>query len=145
MRIVRHDRGEIFLGFGVLSLTKSLFYIAPIKDHFLQFAFAASVADRTIERVISQKELTHRALGLFDLFTLCGDDHTVGALDSARGLELRHFVYANEAHTTRRLDLEILVIAKRRNAKAVVTAHVDQPCTRIGLKFLFVNGYFYLF
>src|SRR6185503_8791613 len=44
--IVCDDRREIFFRSFIFFLAKAFLYIAPIKDHFLEFALAASVADR---------------------------------------------------------------------------------------------------
>ena len=122
-----------FSGCDVLSFGETLLDIAPIEDHFLQLAFAAAVADRTIERVIDEQKFAHRTLRFFDLGTRGRDDHSVSAGDRARRLQLRHLVDAHQTHAARRLHLEVLVITKRRNAVSVFAAHVDQRRALFGL------------
>ena len=145
LRIIGDDRRKILFGLGVLFLSKTFLNITPVKDDLLQFTFAPAVADRAIERVICQQKFAHRTLGLFDLFTLRSDNHAVGANDRAGRLQFWHLVDANQTHTARSLNFEVLVIAKRRDPVAVFTAHIDQPRTFVHLNFLLVYGYFYLF
>src|SRR6185369_12878728 len=83
LRIVRHHRRKISFRLVVLFLSKALLEIAPVKSLFLQFALAAAIADGTVERVISEQEFEHRALGFLNLFALSGDDHAVRADDRA--------------------------------------------------------------
>ena len=95
--------------------------------------------------MVRQQEFAHSPLSLFDLFAGGGDDHSISAFDRARGLQLRHLVDANQAHTARSLQLEVFVITERRNAKALFAANIDQPSAIIDVEFLFVNCDFYLF
>jgi hypothetical protein len=76
--------------------------------------------------MIGKQEFAHRPLGFLDFVALRGNDHAVGARDRARSLQLRHFLDPHQTHTTRRLELEVLVIAKRRNSETILAAHVDQ-------------------
>src|SRR5207302_3467342 len=101
-----------------------------------------TIAYRTIERMIREQELEHRALRFLDLFTLRSDYHAVGANDRAGGLELRHLFDANEAHATRSLQSQIGVITERGNIELVFAAHVDHPRAFGDLKVATVDGYF---
>src|ERR1043166_5580926 len=103
LRIVRDHGREILLRLRIFALDKTFFEIAPVKSQFLQFAFAAAIADRTVERVIREQKLEHRPLRLFNLFALRSDNHAVRARDGAGGLQLWHFLDAHQAHATRRL------------------------------------------
>ncbi len=65
--VVKHHRGpllfiEVDLGFG-----KAAFIRAVAEHHVLQFAFAAFVADRTIERMVAEEEFERAFAGLADL------------------------------------------------------------------------------
>ena len=68
-----------FSGCDVLLLGESFLDIAPVENHFLQFAFAAAVADRAVERMVGEQKLAHRPLCLFDLLARGRDDHAVRA------------------------------------------------------------------
>ena len=54
LRIVRDDRRKILLGSHVLIFREPLLDIAPVEDHFLQFALAAAIANRAVERVVRE-------------------------------------------------------------------------------------------
>jgi hypothetical protein len=95
--------------------------------------------------VIGKQEFTHCPLRFFDLFALGGDLHAIRADDRARRLQLWHFFDPHKAHTTGRLDLEVLVIAERWNAETLFSAHIDQPGALVDVKFLLVYRYLYLF
>ncbi len=115
LRIVSDHRRKIFFGMVVLLFREPFFKAAPIESHLLEFAFAAAIANRAIERVIREQKLRHAALRFFDLFALRGDDHSVRAGDRAGGLQLRHLLDAHETHAARRLQSEVGVIAERGN------------------------------
>src|SRR5262249_6963620 len=53
----------------------------------LERAFAAAVADRTVERVIDEEEFEDAVLGLLDDVRLGVDDHAVGDRQHARRLQ----------------------------------------------------------
>ena len=112
LRIVGDNRRQIFFRLDVFLFGKTLFDIAPIENDFLQFALAAAVTDRTIERVICQKKFAHRALRLFDLVALRRDDHPVGAGDRAGRLQFRHLFDPHETHPATRLKRKVFVITK---------------------------------
>src|SRR5262245_299735 len=64
LRIVSHDRREIFFRLSVFLLREALLDVAPIEDHFLQLTFAAAVANRTVKRMISKQKFAHCSLRL---------------------------------------------------------------------------------
>src|SRR4051812_31063600 len=68
------------------------------EGHVLQFAFAASIADGAIQRMIAEQELDGSLARLLDLVTLAGDDHAISDGNRARGLQLRHLLDADDAH-----------------------------------------------
>src|SRR5205085_10748000 len=70
LRIVGDHRRQIFFRMVILLFREALFEIAPVKRQLLQLAFAASIAYRTIKRMIGEQKLEHRALCLLDLFAL---------------------------------------------------------------------------
>src|SRR5450432_2011692 len=70
LRIVGNHWRKVSFRLSILAFRKALFETAPIKCHLLQFALAAPITDRTIERMIRQQELHHSTLGFFDLLAL---------------------------------------------------------------------------
>ena len=127
LRIVCDHRRKIFLGMVVFLLSEAFFETAPVERHLLQFTFATAIADGAIKRMIGQQKLDHRALRLFNLFALRGDDHAVGADDRAGGLQLRHLLDAHQTHATRSLQREIGVVTERGNIESLFATDVDQP------------------
>src|SRR6185503_20425385 len=127
----------------VLLFSKPLFKAAPVESHLLEFAFASTITNRTIERVIGEEKLRHSALRFFNFFTLRGNDHAVRASDRAGGLQLWHLLDAHETHPARGLQSEIGVIAEGGNIKPVFAAHVDQAGALGYLKRFVVDGYVY--
>src|SRR5262249_9564937 len=87
LRIVRDHRRQIFFWVIILLLSETLFQIAPVESLLLQLALAATIAHRTIQRMIRQQKLEHRALRFLNLFALRGDDHAVSAGDGAGSLQ----------------------------------------------------------
>src|SRR5882672_3411631 len=142
LRIVGHDRGKIFLRIVVFLFDEALFQSTPIESDFLQLTLAAAIADGTIERMIGQQKLQHRALRLFNLIALSGHDHAVGADDGAGGLQLRHLLDAHQAHATRSLQREVGVITERRNVERLVATDVDETRAFGHVKLLAVDGDF---
>src|SRR5437667_1989634 len=96
----------------ILLFRETLFEIAPIESQLLQFAFAAAIAHRTIERMIGEQKLEHRALRLLDLFALRRHHHAVSADYRAGSLQLRHLLDPHQTHATRSLQSKIGVIAE---------------------------------
>src|ERR1043166_9612167 len=66
LRIVGDHRRKILLRLRILAFDESFFEIPPVESQFLQYAFAAAIAHRTIERMICQQKFEHRTLRLFD-------------------------------------------------------------------------------
>src|SRR5581483_858331 len=62
----------MILGLDVLRLSR-----AVRECHVLQFAFAAGIAYRTIERMVAEQQFHHALASLADLVTVRGDDHAL--------------------------------------------------------------------
>src|SRR5262249_14432244 len=105
---------------------ETFFQPAPVKRHFLQFAFTTSIADGTIERVIGEQKLGHSTLRLFDLLTLRGDHHAISADDGAGSLQLRHLFDTYQTHAARCLECKIGVVAEGGNVETFVATNIDQ-------------------
>jgi hypothetical protein len=93
----------------------------------LQWALAALVADRAVERVIDEQELHDAALRLFGDTRrhLRLDDHAVRTCDGTRGLGLGHALDLDEAHPTGRNRIKQGVIAETRNGDAELFGRTD--------------------
>ena len=139
LRIVRNHRREISLGVIVFLFGESFFEPAPVERHLLEFAFAAAIANRAIERVVCEQKLGHATLSFFDFFTLRGDDHAVGASDCAGRLQLRHLLDAHQTHATRGLQREIRVVTERWDIKSLFATHIDQTCALRDFKIFVIN------
>ena len=90
--------GRVDLGFGV-----STFPRAVAEHHVLQFALAALIAHRAIERMVGQQELEHVFARVADLFGVGAHDHAFGDHLRAGGLHLRHLFDFDQAHAARAL------------------------------------------
>ena len=75
---VEEDHGRPLLLLAmILQVDELRFGSAVLEGHVLEFAFAAGVADRAVERVICQQQLEHRLARLFDLVALGGHHHAL--------------------------------------------------------------------
>jgi hypothetical protein len=117
---------------------------APSKAHrpVLQFALAALIADRTIERVVDQQEFHRRFLCGKRLLRARLHHHAVHALRSAGRHWLRRTLDFHQAHAAISRNREALVIAETRDHNIVFVRHVDQQATRLGFDLLTVDGDF---
>src|SRR5215471_9237368 len=88
---------------------------AVAENHVLQFAFAALVTDRAVQRVIGQQKLQHALARLLDLGTVGANHHSLGRDQRAGGLQLGHFLNFDQAHAASGLQREPGVVAERRN------------------------------
>ena len=117
-RIEKHDGRKLFfrsvdLLFGVAALAG-----AVAEDHVLQFALAALVAYRAIERMVGQQEFQGVLAGLRHLRGFGPHDHAFGDGESASRHQLGHLLHFDEAHAAGGLQSESFVIAERRNLDA---------------------------
>src|SRR6266404_2408393 len=115
------------------------------KRHVLQFALAAGVTYRTIQRMVPQQHLDHALARLLDLVALSGDDHALADDRGAGSLQLWHLLDLHQAHATRALQRKIWVIAERRHFNADTLASFYKQSTRRGGDGLAVNREAYEF
>src|SRR5437667_2456151 len=66
--------------------------------HVLQFALAAGIAHRTVQRMISKQHLDHALARLTNLIAVRGNNHAFGDAGSAGGLQLRHLFDSYQTH-----------------------------------------------
>jgi hypothetical protein len=109
---------------------------APAEGDVLERALAALVAHGAVERMVDQKELDHRVLGVAHAVRGGHDDHAVADRGRAGGLELRDALDLHEAHAARtdrlaqlRLvtevgDLDVAVLGGVHEHRALGRAHL---------------------
>ena len=89
---------------------------APIRHRIvLQIAFAALVADRTIERMIHEQELEDHATTRIDLLVTRMHDHAVGDRRIAGDLQLGHAFDLDQTHAAESGRPKLRVIAIDRD------------------------------
>src|SRR5947208_3817245 len=84
--VVVDEVRELLLLVVQLALHEARLRSAIAEDHVLELAFAAFVADGTVERVVGEQELEHRLAGVRDLVVLGVDHHPIGYYGRASGL-----------------------------------------------------------
>src|SRR5437870_2014444 len=97
----------VVLGFHVLGLGS-----AVGERHVLQFAFAASVADGAVKRVITQKQFNHALASLMDFRRIGAYRHAFADNRGAGSLQLGHFFDLDQAHAASALQRKIRVVAE---------------------------------
>src|ERR1035437_8342952 len=125
-----HHRRPLLFFLVVLGLRELGFGGAVGKRHVLQFAFAAGVAHRAIQRVVAEYQLQHRLAGLTHFIAVGGDDHALGHGRGAGGLQLRHLFDLHDAHAASALQRKSGVVTERRNFNAHALASLDQQRAR---------------
>ncbi len=128
--IEENDRGPLLLLAMVLDLDELRAACPVLEGHVLQFALAARVAHRAVERMVGQHQLQHGLARLMDLVRIGGDDHALGHLGGAGGLQLWHCFNALQAHPARRLQRQAGVITEGRNFDADFAASLQQQRSR---------------
>ncbi len=93
-----HDRGPLLLITMRLEVNVFRFSCAVGECHVLQFAFAAGIAHRAIQRMIPKQHFDHALARLTDLFAVRGNNHAFGDARRAGGLQLRHLFDPHQAH-----------------------------------------------
>src|SRR3546814_1339472 len=81
----------------------------------LQFALAALVADRAVERMVDQQELHHVALRLERLVAAREDLHAVHDGGGAGRRRLAHLLDVDQAHAAVGRDRQLVVVAEARS------------------------------
>ena len=114
----------------VLGLGVEAFAGAVLEGHVLQFAFAAGIADRAVERVVAEQQFDGRLAGLRDFRRFSDEDLAFGNRGGAGGLELGHFFLPDDAHAAGCLQAEAGVIAEGWDLDAGFAAGFDEQRPR---------------
>jgi hypothetical protein len=117
-RVVVHRVRPLLLGLVALLLVEAALVRAVGEDHVLQFALAALVAHRAIERMIGEQEFQHALARFVHLWRAGADHHARGRDQRARSLELRRLFHFHEAHAASRLKRQPGKVAERRHLNA---------------------------
>ena len=115
----------VLLGLGVEALAR-----AVLEGHILQFALAASVAYRAIERVVAEQQLNGCLARLRDLSRLGNENLSLGDSRRAGRLQLTHFFLAHHAHAAGGLQAQARIVAESRNLDARLAASLNQQRPR---------------
>src|SRR5882672_3645553 len=119
---VEHQRWtEIHVGTDTFAIEHAPWKFHPAfvwpeaVSEVLERAFAALIADRTIEGVIDEQELEHAGPRLDDVRCLSRDDHAFGDRRGAGRLQLRHLFNLDDADAAGAVDAQARVIAVIRD------------------------------
>ncbi len=115
----------MLLGLGVEALAR-----AVLEGHVLQFALAARIAYRAIQRMIPQQQLNRRLPRLRNLCRLGDKNLPLGHRRRARRLQLTHLLLAHNAHPASRLQTKPGIVAECRNLNPRLPASVNQQRPR---------------
>ena len=127
------------LGFGIEAVGGTV-----LEGHVLELAFATSVADGAVERVVAEEELEGGLSCLCDLRSFGRYDHAFGDGGGAGGLELGHLLDANDAHAAGSLEGEAGIVAESGNFDARGLAGFDEERAGGGGELLAVYGEIYV-
>ena len=124
-RVIKNERRPLLFRVMQFFFCETAVIEAVAEGHVLQFAFAALVADRAIERMIGEEKLDHVFARFVNLGGVGLNHHALDGDECAGGLKLGRFFYFHETHTTCGLESEPGVIAERGNFDALVLGRFD--------------------
>ena len=110
--VVINEFGPLLFGAMNFFLDEAARVRAIAEDHVLEFAFAAFVADRAVERVIGEEKFEHVLARLTDLVGVGANDHAVRSDERAGGLQLGRLLDLDKAHAASSLERQPGVIAE---------------------------------
>jgi hypothetical protein len=110
-----------------LGLDEARAPAAPAERDVLQWALAALVAHRAVERVVDEQELDHGLLRLLDAVGLRVDDHAVLHRGRAAGLQLGDALDLDQAHAAGADGrAELGLVAEDRDLDVAVLGGIDE-------------------
>ena len=104
--VVKHRRRPLLLVPVMLRLGIKALARTVLEGHILQFALAARIAYRAIQRMISEQQLDRRLARLRNFRRLRNKNLTLGNGCRTRRLQLRHLFLPNNAHAASGLQAE---------------------------------------
>lgn len=117
-------RAEIFFledAFGFNESARGRVLMGEI----LKIAFPSLIADRTIERMIGEDELEHRAMGIIDHGGRSAYAHSFVYRCATGGLKFGHLFDFDQTHAAIGIRFELRMIAEMRNHDADATRRFD--------------------
>src|SRR5262249_51853809 len=112
---------------------------AVAERHVLQFAFAALVANRAIQRMVSQQKFERALARLANLWRFGVHYHALGHGKRAADLQFGSLFHLHQAHAARGLQRQAVVIAERRDLDAHLLGGIDNQSSRRRLHRLAVD------
>ncbi len=114
----RDERSQVLVLDDALALVESRLRTAEAEREVLEFALAALVADRAVERMIDQQEFHRRLLRRHRPRRTGEDLHAFRDRRRAGRHRLRRLLHFDQAHAAVRRDGELLVIAEAWNVNS---------------------------
>ncbi len=139
-----HHRRPLLLVAVVLDLDELRLGRAVLEGHVLQFALAARIAHRAVERMVAEQQLQHGLARLLDLVALGADHHALGDRRGAGRLQLGHLLDFHQAHAAGALQRQAGVVAEGRHLDACALAGLNEERSRGNGEFLAVNSKSYV-
>ena len=124
--VCRHERSDVFVFDNALAVVVPRNVAAVAHRQVLQFAFAALVADRAVERMVDEQELHRRFLRGDGARRLGEDLHALGNRLGTGRDRLGRALDINETHATVGGHAEFLVVAESRHVGADRVGHLDE-------------------
>ena len=133
-RIEEHHRRKLLFVHVDLGFGEAAFARAVAEHHVLQFALAAFVAHRAIQRMVGEQEFQHVFARGGHLRRFGAHHHAFGHRQRAGRHQLGHLLHFHQAHAAGGLQRQAFVIAERRNLDAGAFGGVDHQRARRGLR-----------
>jgi len=128
-----------------LALDEAALTGAIAEDHVLQFALAALIANRAIQRMIGQQEFERSLARLLHEVGIGAHHHALGDRRGAAHLQLGSFLDLDQTHATGGLQRVVFVITEGRHLDAVLSRDFDQQLALLRLDLASVDGQLYCF
>jgi hypothetical protein len=122
----RDERSDILVRHDALALVETRDVAAKAYGQILQLAFAALIADGTVERVIDEEEFHRRPLRTDRARGLREDLHSLGDRRRTRRQRLRSLLHLDETHAAIGRNRQLLVVAEARDIGALRVGGADE-------------------
>ena len=135
-----HQRAKVFVFDGPLVLNVAVAIASKGHSLVLQIAFAALVANWTIEGMVDQEKFHHPFARLFYGRRIGVDHHAVGNGHRAGGDRFGRLFHFDQAHPAVTGDRQAVVIAEPRHFGASNLAGLEDGKAVFDRQFVAVNG-----
>src|SRR6185503_4672049 len=141
--VIENHRRPLLLVDVQLGFSEAAFARAVAEHHVLEFALAALIADRTIERVIAEQKFQSGFAGFANLFGVGLNHHALPDRQRTRHLHLGHLFHFHQTHAAGGLQRIAFVIAERRDFDTVALGGFDHQRSRRRFEFTAVDCEFH--